>query len=378
MSEPKELSRWVSASVFASAMKLPDEGFQDSVLMKGRDEFGNLIRAVFVRATSAGVKWSAPVADVLVEFEDRALGYLKESIWDCGEPATVQVGVVFVKGLALGDVPLDFVKGLALGGVPLDSTSSPERAVKSKVDARWVSVSDFAMAMKIPASGSIESVLMTGRDEAGNLIPSVYAVATNEYVRWSHPVAEVLVERKDRENKYLSKPAWTGHVTKYRNAQFLMQILDGSSIADVARNSDLTQNSVRRIFLNECLARAPDVYAEGWASFPSNDPPIHWFQQNKDRILAPQRPQIGPDEIKIQEAIKLAERVGQKVSGTRPITLQTAVTDLAKLSPRSKLRLVYHGIRTLEDACSCPDEKLKTILRSDRPFDHLKYLRSIV
>lgn len=158
-----------------------------------------------------------------------------------------------------------------------------------------------------------------------------------------------------------------------RNANIFETIINGGVVAHVAKEAGIVPESVRRIFLRECLKRAPDAYAEGVNVCNGRDPSIAWIKANAERFKS-ERAQIGQAEVETQQAIRMLEARGFAVTGNRPFTLATPLVALAVLTPRQKEYFARIGIKTLADAVKLDPEQLEQASDSQRQFDIIRKL----
>lgn len=158
-----------------------------------------------------------------------------------------------------------------------------------------------------------------------------------------------------------------------RNDAIFNAVIQGSAVADLAVELGLVPTTVRRIFLRECLKRSPDGYASGVKACNSRDPSIAWIKENADRFKTSPG-WIQQEEVETLRAIRLLESRGYQVSGERPFSRATPLTNFAVLTPRQREYLTRNGIVTLADAGKLNEAELERVSDSRRQFDIITQL----
>lgn len=163
------------------------------------------------------------------------------------------------------------------------------------------------------------------------------------------------------------------HDTALRNAIFFDTIINGGVVAHVAKEAGLVPESVRRIFLRECMKRSPEAYAAGVLAGNGGEPSMAWIKANAE-LFKSERVQIGHDEIETLRTIRWLEGRGYQVNGIIPFSLTTHLSAFAVLTPRQREYFVRKGILTLADAAKLNEEELERASDSPRQLATIKQL----
>jgi hypothetical protein len=161
--------------------------------------------------------------------------------------------------------------------------------------------------------------------------------------------------------------------TVLRNALFFDTIINGGVVAHVAKEAGLVPESVRRIFLRECMKRSPTAYASGVLACKGAEPSIAWIKANAE-LFKSEQVQIGQEAIEELKAIRSLEERGYKVSGGMPFSLSTPLSAFAILTPRQREYFARKGILTIADSANLNEEELELASDSPRQLHIIKQL----
>lgn len=158
-----------------------------------------------------------------------------------------------------------------------------------------------------------------------------------------------------------------------RNEAIFNTVIQGAAVSQVAEQAGITPTTVRRIFLRECLRRSPEGYTAGVHASNGGEPSIAWIKANAERFKSEGR-LIQQEEIETLRVIRWLEARGYSVTGERPFSRSTPLSEFADLTPRQREYLARKGVLTLADAAKLKGSELEKVADSSRQVEIIKQL----